>query len=480
MLKRGLADSIAAVEEARRQYDPVIDAGEQRERFQSVFDKIWPQFRAEVEQTIKAEDSGDDTAAMALYREKVRPAINTLVAFIQWDMTYNQVHGLDAGAHSARVYANTFWTTIGAVLAAIVLSILITLCLVRHIATPIAAMTSAMRRLAGRDMQAEIPCVGRGDEIGRMAKAVQVFKDSMIAADRLSAERKAEESARQQRAGHIESLVGSFQQQIGGTVSMLASASTEMEATARAMSDAAVQTDQRATAVAQAASESNVGVQTVAAASEQLAASIREINRQVSSSSSLTTRCVGSVRQTDATVQVLSESADRIGQVVGLISSIAGQTNLLALNATIEAARAGEAGKGFAVVASEVKNLAQQTAKATDEIRQQIGEVQTASEAAVTAIREISAMIEEVGAITTSIAASVEEQGAANSEIARNVAQTASSTGRVSLNITGVSEVANETGVAASQVLSAAGGLSRQAENLSVEVNDFIGKVRAA
>ncbi len=480
MLKQGLARAIAAVEEARRRYDSFIDPGEQRDRFTRIYDPLWPRFRADVEKTIDAEDSGDDAAAMGLYKSVVRSEMASLVDFIQWDMTYNQAQGARAGDGARRVYHATFWTIVGAMAAAIVLSLAITLGLVRHIAAPIAAMTSAMRRLAGRDMHVEIPCVGRGDEIGRMAGAVKVFKDSMIAADRLAEERNAGEAARLERTRSIESLVGGFEAQIGGTVSMLSTASMAMEATARAMSGAAVQTNQRATEVARAASESNVGVQTVAAASEHLAASIGDINRQVSSSSTLTTRCVGSVRQTDETVRVLAESAERIGQVVGLISSIAGQTTLLALNATIEAARAGEAGKGFAVVASEVKLLAQQTTKATDEISQQIGAVQSASEAAVAAIREISSMIEEAGAITTSIAASVEQQGVATKEIARNVAQTASSTGRVSSNIAGVSQVANETGAAAAQVLSAAGDLSRQAKYLSVEVDGFIAKVRAA
>jgi len=253
-----------------------------------------------------------------------------------------------------------------------------------------------------------------------------------------------------------------------------------MEATASSMKENAEQTDRQAIAVARAADESSGGVQTVAAASEQLASSITEINRQVASSSSLTTRAVDSVRRTDHTVRALSESASRIGDVVNLITSIASQTNLLALNATIEAARAGDAGKGFAVVASEVKSLAQQTARATDDIAAQIGQVQQASQGAVEAIREIGGLIEEVGAITTSIAAAVEEQGAATSEIARNVQQTAASTRVVTSNISGVSRAANDTGAAASQVLSAAGDLSRQAETLSLEVNKFIDQVRSA
>jgi methyl-accepting chemotaxis protein len=251
-----------------------------------------------------------------------------------------------------------------------------------------------------------------------------------------------------------------------------------MEATARSMTGSATQTDRQAGTVARAAEESSLGVQTVAAASEQLASSINEINRQVAASSTLTSRVVSSVRQSDDTVRALSESAGRIGQVVELINTIASQTNLLALNATIEAARAGDAGKGFAVVASEVKSLAQQTARATSEIGSQIAHVQQATGSAVEAMREIATLIEEVSAITGSIAAAVEQQGAATAEIARNVQNTAVSTRTVTSNIAGVSQAANDTGAAASQVLGAAGDLSRQAETLSNKVGRFIASVR--
>nr|WP_321986070.1 HAMP domain-containing methyl-accepting chemotaxis protein [uncultured Lichenicoccus sp.] len=341
-------------------------------------------------------------------------------------------------------------------------------------------MTEAMRRLADRDSSTEVPSIGRADEIGRMAAAVQVFKDNMIKADAAALEQEGAREGTALRTTRMESLVGDFERQIGGTVAALAAASTEMEATARSMSGNAAQTDRQATAVAQAAQSSDAGVQTVAAASEELASSITEINRQVSASAMLTGKVVQSIRQTDTTVRALAESAARIGQVVDLINNIASQTNLLALNATIEAARAGDAGKGFAVVASEVKSLAQQTAKATGDIGGQIAEVQQATQGAVEAIKEIAILIEEVGAITTSIAAAVEQQGAATGEIARNVQETAVSTRTVTDNIAGVSRAANETGASAGQVLDAAGGLSRQAETLSSEVSSFLASVRAA
>jgi len=221
-------------------------------------------------------------------------------------------------------------------------------------------------------------------------------------------------------------------------------------------------------------------VQTVASAAEQLTASISEISRQVLQSSRITERAVADARRTDTVVRALSDGAQKIGDVVGLITSIAGQTNLLALNATIEAARAGDAGRGFAVVASEVKNLAQQTAKATDEIGAQIGQIQTATGEAVEAIRAITGVIEEVSTIATAIASAVEQQGAATAEIARNVQQTAVSAHEVTSNIAGVSQAANDTGAAAAQVLSAAEGLSRQAATLTDEVNEFAAGIRAA
>jgi methyl-accepting chemotaxis protein len=399
---------------------------------------------------------------------------------MQWDEQYNQTQGQIAGRHSQDIYSTTRAILFGAIAFVLLLSVGIASCLVRHICGPITAMTGAMRRLAGRDMDAAVPCVGRGDEIGRMAGAVQVFKDNMITADRLAAEQAVAQEARQQRATRLETLLAAFEHQIGGTVSILAAASTEMEATARSMTGSAAETGQQATAVSRAAEESSIGVQTVAAASEQLASSITEINRQVSASATLTSRVVGTVRQSDDTVRALAETAGRIGQVVELINNIASQTNLLALNATIEAARAGEAGRGFAVVASEVKSLAQQTARATSEIGGQIAQVQNATGSAVEAMREIAALIEEVNAITGSIAAAVEQQGAATAEIASNVQRTATSTRTVTTSIAGVSRAANDTGAAATQVLGAAGDLSRQAETLSAEVGSFIAEVRTA
>ncbi len=277
-----------------------------------------------------------------------------------------------------------------------------------------------------------------------------------------------------------DATAGSFQEKVGGLVSGLSTAAVGLEASARTMSEAAAQATTQAGTMAVASEAASVGVSTVAAAAEELAASIGEISRQVAQSARVTTRAVGDAQRTDVIVRALSEGAQKIGHVVGLITNIAGQTNLLALNATIEAARAGDAGKGFAVVASEVKSLANQTAKATGEIGTQIAQIQSATEEAVVAIRGILATIEEVSAIAVSISAAVEEQGAATAEIARNVQQTAQAAREVTVNISGVTDAASRSGKAAGEVLTSASNLSRQTGRLSTEIAAFVTGIRAA
>ena len=285
---------------------------------------------------------------------------------------------------------------------------------------------------------------------------------------------------RAQRGKRVDALLREFEGKTAGLVGLVASAATELEATARSMSETTSETTTQAANVAGAVEAASVNVQTVASAAEELSASVGEIARQVTQSSEIADRAVADANRTDRIVKTLAEGAQKIGEVVSLISAIAGQTNLLALNATIEAARAGDAGKGFAVVASEVKGLANQTAKATDDIRQQVAQIQVATKEAVTAIEAISLTIGELSQIATAIASAVEEQGAATQEIARNVHEAATATQRVSNNISGVSRGAMQTGTAASDVLGAASDLSRQAEQLSGEVQQFIGDVKVA
>ncbi len=343
---------------------------------------------------------------------------------------------------------------------------------------PLRGLTLTMNRLSRRELDAAVASLDRHDEIGAMARAVQIFKDGMMEADASLANREVEGREKERRAQAVEGLLDGFERTIGQMVGLLSAASTEMEATAQAMSATAGETNQQAGTVASAADVASAGAQTVAAAAEQLASSINEINRQVSQSAQVSGQAVIDAQGAGRVMDTLAGGAQKIGEIVSLINNIASQTNLLALNATIEAARAGDAGRGFAVVASEVKSLAQQTARATDEIAAQIAQVQQATGGAVDAIREIGGLIEQVGAITTSIAAAVEQQGAATAEIARNVQQTSASTRTVTSNIVKVSQAANDTGEAAGQVLSAAQDLSRQAEELSREVGSFIGGVR--
>ena len=365
-------------------------------------------------------------------------------------------------------------------LAAALLGILAAWGIGRSITRPVTAMTTTMQALAGGQTTTVVPALERGDEVGGMARAVQVFKENMIRAAELAAAQQAEQEARASRATRLEVLTRGFEDSVGQLAGMLSAASTELHSTAQSMTGSAGTATQQAEAVTSAALAASANVQTVAAAAEELSASIAEITRQVSQSASVASRAAADARRTDQTVRALAEGASRIGEVVHMINNIASQTNLLALNATIEAARAGEAGKGFAVVASEVKTLASQTAKATEEIGSQIGQIQAATRDAVQAIESIAGTIDEVNQIAGAIAAAVEEQGAATEEIARNVQQAASGTEAVTRSIGTVSQAAGETGHAAGDVLQAAGELSRQSERLGAEVRGFLSGVKAA
>ena len=366
--------------------------------------------------------------------------------------------------------------------AATLFGLIIAFVIARGIIGPLSGLTSGMRELAAGNFGVVLPGLGRKDEVGDMAQAVETFKVKAEEKARMEAEAKATQdqiAARQRRADMIR-IADDFESAVGEIIDTVSSASNELEASAGTLTSTAERTQGLTSVVAEASAQATSNVQSVASATEELSSSVNEIGRQVQESARMAGEAVNQARQTNDRVSELSMAASRIGDVVELINTIAGQTNLLALNATIEAARAGEAGRGFAVVASEVKALAEQTAKATGEIGQQISGIQTATQESVTAIKEISSTIQKLSEISSTIAAAVEEQGAATQEISRNVQQAARGTQGVSSNITDVQHGATETGSASSQLLAAAQSLSADSNRLRLEVGKFLSSVRTA
>ena len=350
-----------------------------------------------------------------------------------------------------------------------------------RIVRSIGQMTGVMSEIADGNTSVAVPCVSRRDEMGAMARALLIFKDNAQRVVSMQAERGAlERAARAEKTAAMNRLADDFEAKIGEIVETVSSASTELEASARTLTATADRSQRLTATVVAASGQASANVQSVASATEELTSSVTEISRQVQESARMAGAAVDQAHITNDRVGELSKAAGRIGDVVELINTIAGQTNLLALNATIEAARAGEAGRGFAVVASEVKALAEQTAKATGEISQQISGIQSATQESVNAIREISSTIEKLSEVSSTIAAAVEQQGAATHEISRNVQQASQGTHQVSCNITDVQRGAGETGSASSQVLSAAQMLSSDSNRLKLEVSRFLDSVRAA
>ncbi|WP_346900509.1 CHASE3 domain-containing protein [uncultured Roseibium sp.] len=451
----------------------------------------------EIETTLKDWQAKVTEPAIALRREvgtsRTMDDIAQLVGEARGKIYFDKFRGLiadfmaeEASLMEARqqqkfeIESNTQVVILGGIVIAIVLGGGLGWFIGNGIARPIGQMTTAMSELANGDKTVDVPGRNRRDEIGEMAEAVQVFKDNMIKADEMAAREAEEVKAREERARRIEQITQDFDATVSELLGAVAGASTEMESTAHSMSNIANDTNQRATTVASAAEQASANVQTVATATEELTSSIQEIARQVDQSSSIAGNAVSQADQTDKQVQGLALAAQKIGDVISLISDIAEQTNLLALNATIEAARAGDAGKGFAVVAAEVKELASQTAKATEDIGQQISAIQSETDDAVSAIQAIAKTIGEMNDIATSIASAVEEQTSATGEIARNVEQAAAGTEEVTGNILEVTRAASETGTAATQVTATASELSSKSEMLKTQVETFLSQVRAA
>lgn len=382
---------------------------------------------------------------------------------------------IEEQAHEAEFLAVT-GSAVG-IIGGVALALFIIL---RGVVRPLRAMTGAMMRLADRHWETEVPGTTRKDEIGGMAKALLVFRDNGLESDRLTAEAEAAQKAREERRQRLEAAIADFQSRAGMVMSSVVSASSELQAAAESLAGSAEETLQQSNSVASSAEEATANVQSVAAAGEELSASISEILRQARQSSDIATDAVNAAGQTDEKIQLLSQSAEKIGSVIEIIQGIASQTNLLALNATIEAARAGEAGRGFAVVASEVKDLAGQTTRATNEIAATISGIQEVTNGTIEAMRAIGQKIEKIHTIAQEIAGSVEEQGRATSEIAQSVQLAAVGTTHVSGNIVHVNEAATNTGAASTQVMSAARDLAEQAETLRSEMDKFLAAARAA
>jgi methyl-accepting chemotaxis protein len=441
-------------------------------------------------EAIAAGGGADAAAKLAKANEEIARITRevTAPAIVELEPTANQIaefakHNVEEqAAQSAREMATAEWESLALGIGTIVLLIVTSIFSFFTIARPMRALSVSMDELAGGNFAVVLPGLGRKDELGAVAAAVERFKvvSEQKAREESEAKIRQDQIAAQQRKAEMVRLADSFEAAVGEIVETVSSASTELEASAGTLTSTAERAQEVTTMVAAASEEASTNVQSVASATEELSSSVNEISRQVQESARMAGEAVDQARVTNDRVSELSKAASRIGDVVELINTIAGQTNLLALNATIEAARAGEAGRGFAVVASEVKALAEQTAKATGEIGQQITGIQAATQESVGAIREISGTIERLSEIASTIAAAVEEQGAATQEISRNVQQAAHGTQQVSSNITDVQRGASETGSASSQVLSAAQSLSSDSNRLKLEVGKFLNTVRAA
>jgi len=447
----------------------------------AAFETQWNAYNALREAAAADVRAGDTAKAQRTFNIALSTGVNAVLTELQKLIDLTDRTARASGVRAQETYDRALLGTVILIGVALLCAIGAAAFLILGVSAPLRRMTQAMERLARGDVAAEIPGAGRRDEIGAMAGAVQVFKDNIVKTRALEEEtRLARLDAEAQRRMATRDLADRFEAAVGGIVAQVSAAATELQATAGSLSGTASDTAGRSTQAAAAVDVAASNVTAVAAATEELGSSVTEIGRQVQGSANLSRLAVAEAGETAALVRDLSETAGRIGDVVAMISTIAGQTNLLALNATIEAARAGEAGRGFAVVATEVKELATQTARATDEITGQIGRIQASTGQAVAAIGGITTRIREISEVASSIAAAVEEQGAATQEIVRNVSEAASGTTAVTRTMGGVAAAAEETGAAATQVLSAASDLSRQSEDLRGQVSHFLATVRAA
>jgi methyl-accepting chemotaxis protein len=473
-----LAKWINNTDKARRAYEPLIATAEERALYDE-FSTSWAEYLAGVKEVLALSRKNEDKEAKLLHAKASLAGVHADET-LQKDVLLNNKGADAAGSQAAESFGDAIKMVLASLLVAIVLGIGAAILLVRDVSAGIKSIVAPMQALGNGDLTAQVPHQGETTEIGSMANTLRVFKDALVAKKATDEAAAIDADAKIRRGQRVDNITREFETLIGELVGSLSSASTQLEASAGNLTSTAERAQKLTTVVAAASEEASTNVRSVASATEEMASSINEIGRQVQESARMATDAVDQARKTNDRVSELSKAAARIGDVVELINTIAGQTNLLALNATIEAARAGDAGRGFAVVASEVKALAEQTAKATGEIGQQITGIQAATEESVNAIKEISGTIEKLSEISSTIASAVEEQGAATQEISRNVQQAAHGTQQVSSNVTDVQRGAGETGAASSQVLSAAKSLSGDSNRLKLEVGKFLNAVRSA
>ncbi len=446
----------AQAAKALEAFEPLVAPGDGR-RLADQMKQLWPAYLAQDGIFLAA----DAAAAVGLYRGEMRTGFNTFQDALQAEIALNVGQAKQAGDHGTALGSSAHaWILVVLGLTALLCGI-IGWSMIHGISMPIGAMTRAMRRLAEHDLTVEIYGTGRGDEIGSMANAVEVFKQNAVARARLEVEQTAQEArATQEKHAALVGMAEKIEAETGAALESVGTRTAGIAATAEEMSTSAMRTGEAAQGAAAAAGQALANAQTVASAAEQLAASIREIGTQMGQSTVVVGRAVAAGGEARATMEALHQQVGRIGEIANMISEIAAKTNLLALNATIEAARAGDAGKGFAVVASEVKQLATQTARSTEEITRHIGEVRVATDASVTAVERIEKTIDEINTIAGSIAAAVEQQGAATAEIARNVSETAAAANEMSRRIGEVSAEAERTGQRSATVRDDTAGLN--------------------
>ena len=473
-----LAKWITNTDKARKTYEPLITSAEERALYNE-FSTSWAEYLAGVKEVLVLSRKNEDKEARVLHAKASLAGVKADET-LQKDVLLNSKGADAAGSQAAESFDNDIKIVLSSLLLTIIIGIGAAVFLVRGVSAGIKSIVAPMQALGNGDLTAQVPHQGEKTEIGAMAEALQVFKQALIAKKAADEAAARDADAKIERGRRVDNITRDFESLIGEIVATVSSASTQLEASAGTLTTTAERAQQLTTTVAAASEEASTNVRSVASATEEMASSINEIGRQVQDSARMAGEAVDQARKTNDRVSELSKAAARIGDVVELINTIAGQTNLLALNATIEAARAGEAGRGFAVVASEVKALAEQTAKATGEIGQQITGIQTATQDSVNAIKEIGGTIEKLCEISSTIASAVEEQGAATQEISRNVQQAAHGTQQVSSHITDVQRGASETGSASSQVLAAAQSLSGDSNHLKLEVGKFLNSVRAA